>query len=95
MPCNVSEEQLWSWIDRDAPELEEHLAKCPSCRARAKELRARIETVVVGSALTNVRLTVLPPAFAPFSSFPVFSGEKCPSFCLVWCPPDRRPCGGE
>ena len=56
MSCNVSEEQLWSWIDRNAPELEEHLAKCPSCRARAQELRARIETVAVGSAPTSVPL---------------------------------------
>jgi serine/threonine protein kinase len=45
MGCGVSEEQLWSWIDRDAPELEEHLAVCPECRARAAELRAGIETV--------------------------------------------------
>jgi len=45
MGCGVSEEQLWSWIDRDAPELEQHLANCPKCRARAAELRAGIETV--------------------------------------------------
>ena len=57
MTCDVSEEQLWSWIDRNAPELEEHLAKCPSCRARAKELRARIETVAVGSTPRSVRLS--------------------------------------
>jgi len=56
MTCEISEEQLWSWIDRNAPELDEHLAKCPSCRARAKELRGRIETVAVGSGPTNVPL---------------------------------------
>ncbi|HNQ23956.1 MAG TPA: hypothetical protein PKK06_12765 [Phycisphaerae bacterium] len=45
MSCKVSKEQLWSWIDRDAPELEEHLATCPQCRAKAAEIRAGIETV--------------------------------------------------
>lgn len=49
MPCDVSEEQLWSWIDRDAPDLERHLATCPHCRARAEEIHAGIKTVAVGS----------------------------------------------
>ena len=35
----ISEEQLWSWIDRDAPELVEHLARHPEDRARVDELR--------------------------------------------------------
>ena len=45
MDCNVSEEQLRSWIDRRAPELDDHLAICPECRARVAALRAEIETV--------------------------------------------------
>ena len=42
MGCGVSREQLWSWIDRDAAELDEHLAACPDCRALAAELQAQI-----------------------------------------------------
>ena len=42
MSCDVSEEQLWSWIDRGAVELEEHLARCPECRRRAESLRESI-----------------------------------------------------
>lgn len=46
MPCAVSEEQLWSWVDRDAPELQPHLEDCAFCRARAAGLRAGIDKVV-------------------------------------------------
>ncbi len=42
MGCDVSGEQLWSWVDRDAPELEVHLAVCPACRARAAKIREEI-----------------------------------------------------
>ncbi len=45
MGCDLSEEQLWSWLDREAPELEEHLARCPECRRRAELLRAGMATV--------------------------------------------------
>jgi serine/threonine protein kinase/tetratricopeptide (TPR) repeat protein len=43
MDCRVSEEQLWSWMDRGAPELAAHLAICPRCRRLAEGLRAGIE----------------------------------------------------
>ena len=43
--CGVSEQQLWSWLDRDAPELEAHLAGCPLCRGRAGEIRSLMEVV--------------------------------------------------
>jgi tetratricopeptide (TPR) repeat protein len=43
--CGVSEEQLWSWIDRDAPELDEHLAACALCAGRAEELRSLMDVV--------------------------------------------------
>lgn len=42
MGCGVSGEQLWSWVDQDAPELEEHLAVCPSCREKAGKIREEI-----------------------------------------------------
>lgn len=40
--CGVSRGQLWSWIDRDAPELQDHIARCPKCRTLAEELQTQI-----------------------------------------------------
>jgi len=56
MTCNISEEQLWSWIDRDAEELEAHLAGCAPCRARAEEIRAGIQRVASGSTVLTIPL---------------------------------------
>lgn len=49
MGCDVSGEQLWSWIDREAPELEEHLAVCAYCRERAEIIREDIGVLSSGS----------------------------------------------
>jgi serine/threonine protein kinase/tetratricopeptide (TPR) repeat protein len=48
LPCDVSRERLWSWIDRSAPELEAHLAQCPQCRALADQYRTGISAVAAG-----------------------------------------------
>ena len=45
MDCEYSEAQLWSWIDRDAPELDGHLAQCPECRRRAGKIREDIRAI--------------------------------------------------
>ncbi|MEJ2722370.1 MAG: serine/threonine-protein kinase, partial [bacterium] len=50
MNCDISGEQLWSWIDRDAPELDEHLAVCPTCRARAAKIRDEIKQLAQDEA---------------------------------------------
>ncbi len=42
MICSLSDEELWSGIDRQAPEVEQHLATCSACRERAGHLRAGI-----------------------------------------------------
>jgi serine/threonine protein kinase len=47
LSCGVSREQLWSWIDRSAPELDEHLANCPECQALAEELQAQIGILAI------------------------------------------------
>jgi serine/threonine protein kinase/tetratricopeptide (TPR) repeat protein len=47
MGCDISGEQLWSWVDRDATELEEHLAVCSICRARAAKLQDEIGLLAV------------------------------------------------
>jgi predicted Ser/Thr protein kinase len=49
MTCELSDEELWSGIDRNAPEVTEHLAHCESCQSRAAQLRAGIEVVTEAS----------------------------------------------
>lgn len=44
-PSSVSDEQLWSWVDRDAPELVDHLERHPEDRGRVDELRRAIRAV--------------------------------------------------
>ena len=45
MGCDISEEELWSGIDRNSPEIEEHLTKCSECRERAAQFRTTIDAV--------------------------------------------------
>lgn len=45
MGCDLPEAQLWSWIDREAPELAGHLAACPLCRNRAERMRRDIRFI--------------------------------------------------
>jgi len=63
MGCDISQEQLWSWIDRDAPELDQHLADCPTCRAQAQKLRRKIKAASIGSTLA----VPLPERIGPFA----------------------------
>ena len=37
MSCNMSEEQFWSWIDRDPAAAEEHAAECLRCQVYNRE----------------------------------------------------------
>lgn len=52
----VTEEQLWSWLDRCAPELDEHLAAHPEDRERVERLRGAIAHVATGAAAPRRRL---------------------------------------
>ena len=45
MGCELPEAKLWSWIDREAPELDRHLAACPECRRRAEKIRLDIRLI--------------------------------------------------
>lgn len=49
MTCEISDERLFSWIDRDAPELQAHIDQCPECRERSRRL-----TDAVGQASAAV-----------------------------------------
>ena len=64
MGCDVSKEQLWSWIDRDAAELEKHLATCPRCRARAETIRKEIGLVALDAETEDIPL---PEKIGPYS----------------------------
>jgi len=53
MVCELSEEDLWSWIDRNAEEAEEHLAVCTTCQSRARDLQTGIEAITAASTLAT------------------------------------------
>jgi tetratricopeptide (TPR) repeat protein len=63
MGCNVSREQLWSWIDREAPELGTHLATCPTCRILADAIRGEIDLVASDPWAAGVPV---PEAIGPY-----------------------------
>ncbi len=44
-PPRVTDEQLWSWVDRGAPELETYLERHPEERSRVAGLRGAVEGV--------------------------------------------------
>lgn len=50
----VDEQQLWSWVDRDAPELESHLERHPGDRERVDALRRAIRAVGSGEGPDQV-----------------------------------------
>jgi len=56
MTCNVSDEELWSGLDRDAPDITGHLARCSTCQTRAAEFRAGIDAVTAASTPTSTPL---------------------------------------
>ncbi len=49
MSCTLSEEDLWSGIDRNAPEIAEHLTLCESCRTRAARFQTGIRAITLAS----------------------------------------------
>jgi predicted Ser/Thr protein kinase len=49
----ASDEQLWSWVDRDAEELAAYLAERPEERARVEGLRAAIGEVVAAAEVVH------------------------------------------
>jgi aminoglycoside phosphotransferase (APT) family kinase protein len=53
--CTVEPQQLWSWVDRCAPQLESHLAECEPCRRAAARFRRE---------MAGVACAAQPPAFA-------------------------------
>jgi len=49
MSCSISDEELWSGLDRHAPDVDEHVAVCSECRTRAAAFQAGIKFVAAAS----------------------------------------------
>ncbi len=45
MICDVTERELWSGLDRRAPDIMDHVRSCPRCRDRAKQLQSGMDAV--------------------------------------------------
>ncbi len=63
MNCDISEEQLWSWIDGGSPELATHLAECARCRELAGEIRLGMDAAALGA---RALATPLPEKVGPY-----------------------------
>ncbi len=63
MSCTLSEEELWSGIDRNAPDVVNHIERCSECRSRAAEIRAGIRAV---SETAPPRKPNVPARIGPF-----------------------------
>lgn len=53
MICTLSEQELWSGLDRESAEITEHLSQCPTCRERAAQFRAGIQAVTRAATPTT------------------------------------------
>ena len=64
MICRISEEDLWSGIDKNSPEIEAHLKTCDSCKLRAAEFQGSIATVRASGIPTS---PPLPDSVGPYA----------------------------
>ncbi len=49
MACTLTEEELWSGLDRNAPEVQAHLGECEVCQQRASSFRSGVDAVTLAS----------------------------------------------
>lgn len=63
MICTLSEQELWSGLDRESPEITEHVSQCAICRERAAQFRAGIQ------AVTRASTPATPPLPATIGSY--------------------------
>lgn len=63
MACALTEEDLWSGLDRNAPEIEAHVSECASCQARAAVFQTSI-TAIADSATPAI--PPLPDQIGPY-----------------------------
>ncbi len=65
MSCHLTEDDLLSGLDRNAPDVTEHLEECESCRVRAAEFRASI------AAVTTAATPPVPPLPTHIGSYSI------------------------
>lgn len=63
MTSHLSDSELWSGLDRNAPEVSEHVARCETCRARADAFRAGIDAIATVSV---PQVPPLPASVGPY-----------------------------
>jgi len=63
MTCDLTESELWSGLDRNAPEIEEHIAGCGKCQSRARSIRTEMNMV---ASVAELNLPALPAAIGPY-----------------------------
>lgn len=51
MTCTLTEQELWSGLDRQSSEMKQHLAECPICQAKADEYNAGISALAEACTL--------------------------------------------
>lgn len=56
MTCNLSDEELWSGIDRNAPDIAAHVSACPKCQGRTAEIKAGIGAIAEVSTPPNASI---------------------------------------
>ena len=64
MICRISEEDLWSGIDKNSPEIAAHLKTCDSCKLRAAEFQGSIAAVRASGIPTS---PPLPDSVGPYA----------------------------
>jgi non-specific serine/threonine protein kinase/serine/threonine-protein kinase len=64
MACTLTEEDLLSGLDRQAPEIQAHLQECPTCRQTAHEYQATVDAFVGASSLPE---PALPSRIGPYT----------------------------
>ncbi len=65
LACKLTEQELWSGLDRGSIEIEAHLKDCELCQARAQEFRAGMDLFVSGVSATRER--PLPSHVGPYT----------------------------
>ncbi len=63
MNCELTESELWSGLDRQSPDIAEHIAGCDSCKTKAKDIRSGITAV---TALSTPSLPALPVSIGTY-----------------------------
>ncbi|MFQ5494662.1 MAG: sigma factor, partial [Phycisphaerae bacterium] len=53
MSCGITDQELWSGLDRNAAGVVEHLEECSDCRSRAAKLQASMQAVAATSKVVQ------------------------------------------